>query len=164
MPVLQQVRGVVRTLQTSMMVLLAKIVSNVNLITLDILVKRLILDAWLGPRCASADGYITFLKIQMKTCKDGRQVKKESHIVLVFLLLTIYVWSLSHKPTIKNNYQMCLSVRCHSQDICSEVVCIEASLAEFIFSNNPCFLHILLNTFKRMHMNYQNCFSRCILF
>ena len=59
---------------------------------------------------------------------------------------------------------MCLSVRCHSQDICSEVVCIEASLAEFIFSNNPCFQHILLNTFRRMHLNYQNCFLRCILF
>ena len=33
--------------------------SNVNLIALTILAKRLILDAWLGPECASADGYIS---------------------------------------------------------------------------------------------------------
>ena len=51
----------------------------------------LILDAWLGPLCASADGYIAVLKMQMKICKDGRQVKKESHLVLVFLLLPISI-------------------------------------------------------------------------
>ena len=68
------------------MVLLAKN-SIHDLVTLTILAKRLILDAWLGPGCASADVYITFLKIQMKTCKDGRQVKNKSHLVLVFLLL-----------------------------------------------------------------------------
>ena len=38
----------IRALQTSMMVLLTKIVSNVTLKTLAILTKRLILDAWLG--------------------------------------------------------------------------------------------------------------------
>ena len=80
-----------------------------NLITLTILLKWLTLGAWLGPECASADGYITVLKIQMKICKDGRQVKKESYLVLVFLLLPISIWSLSHKPTIENNYQMYLS-------------------------------------------------------
>ena len=38
--------------------------SNVNLITLTtILAKVLILDAWLGPGYASADGYIRVLKI-----------------------------------------------------------------------------------------------------
>ena len=41
------------------------------------LAKRLILDAWLGPGCASADGYITVLKIQTKICKNGRKVKME---------------------------------------------------------------------------------------
>ena len=69
---------------------------------LTILAKRLILDAWLPPEYASADGYITVLKIQMKIRKDERKVKKESHLVLVFLLLCISICSLSHKPTIKN--------------------------------------------------------------
>ena len=61
-----------------MMVLLTKIVSNVNLKALTILTKRLILDVWLGPGRASVDGYITALKIQTKICIDGRQVKIES--------------------------------------------------------------------------------------
>ena len=77
MPALEQVRGVIRTLQTPMMVLLTKIVSNVNLKMSTILAKRLILNAWLSPGCASADWYITVLKIQTKICKDGRQVKME---------------------------------------------------------------------------------------
>ena len=66
---------------------------NVNLIILTILPKRLILDAWQGPECVLVDGCITVLKIQMKICKDGRQVKKESHLVLVFLLLPISISS-----------------------------------------------------------------------
>ena len=45
---------------------------------LTILAKRLISDAWLAPGCASADGYIAW---KMKIRKDGRQVKKESHLV-----------------------------------------------------------------------------------
>ena len=57
---------------------------------LTILTKRLILDAWLGSGCASADGYITVLKIPMKLCKDGRQV----------IILTNY-FHLRHKPNIK---------------------------------------------------------------
>ena len=44
-----------RALQASLMVLLTKIVSNVSLKTLTILAKRLILDAWQGPGCTSAD-------------------------------------------------------------------------------------------------------------
>ena len=51
---LEQVRGVIRALQTSMIVLLAKIVSNVNLKALTILAKRLILDAWVGQVPTSA--------------------------------------------------------------------------------------------------------------
>ena len=74
-----------------MIELLAKIVSNVNLTTLTILLKRLIFDALLGPGCGSADGYIAFLITQMKICKDKRQVKMESVLVLVFLLLTISI-------------------------------------------------------------------------
>ena len=65
--------------------------SNVNLITLTILANRLILDAWLVPKCASADGYITVLKIQMKICKDEKQGKKESHLLQVFVLLPIFI-------------------------------------------------------------------------
>ena len=47
--------SVIRALQTSMMVLLTKLVNNVNLKTGTIFAKRLILDAWLGPERASAD-------------------------------------------------------------------------------------------------------------
>ena len=74
MPVLEQVRGVIRALETSTMVLLTKIVSSVNLKTSTILAKRLILNAWVSSGCASADSYIkAVLKIQTKICKDGRQ-------------------------------------------------------------------------------------------
>ena len=83
LPALEQVRGVIRALQTSMMVLLAKF-SNVNLIAITILAKRLILNASLGPGCASADGNTTVLKIQM-IYRDERQVKKELHRFLVIL-------------------------------------------------------------------------------
>ena len=55
MPALEQVRGVIKALQTSMMVLLTKIVSNIGLKTLIILAKRLVLDTWLGSGRASAD-------------------------------------------------------------------------------------------------------------
>ena len=78
MPALEQVRGVISALQTSVMVMLVKIVSNVNLKTLTILAKRFILDAWLGPGCASVDWYITVLKIQTETCIDEGQVKMGS--------------------------------------------------------------------------------------
>ena len=33
--------------------------------------KQINLDVWLGPVCASADGYITVIKIQTKICKNG---------------------------------------------------------------------------------------------
>ena len=75
MHALEQVSGIIRGLEGSMMVLLIKIASNVNLKTSTILAKRLILDAWLGPGCAPADWCITVLKVQTKICKDGRQVK-----------------------------------------------------------------------------------------
>ena len=41
---LEQIRGVIRSLHTSMIVLFTKIASNVNLKTSTILAKRLILD------------------------------------------------------------------------------------------------------------------------
>ena len=59
------------------MVLLTKIASNVCLKTLTSLAKRSILDALLGPGRASADWYITALKIQTKIFIDGKQVKME---------------------------------------------------------------------------------------
>ena len=69
MHALEQVSGVIRALEASMMVLLVKIANNVNLKTSTILAKRLILDAWLGPGCALADWYITVLKNQSKIRK-----------------------------------------------------------------------------------------------
>ena len=44
-----------KTLQTSMMALLTKILSNISLKTLTVLTKRLILDAWLGQGRTSPD-------------------------------------------------------------------------------------------------------------
>ena len=46
------------------MELYAKTVGNINLKTLTILVKRFLLDAWLGPEYAPAGGYNIVLKIQ----------------------------------------------------------------------------------------------------
>ena len=78
MHALEQVRGRIKALQKSMMEPLVKIVSNVNFITLTILAKRLILDAWLDPGRASANRYITVLKISTNICKDERQIKTKS--------------------------------------------------------------------------------------
>ena len=77
------------------MVLLAKIFKKVNLKTLSILAERLILDAWLGPGRASADGHITVIKFETQICKDWKRVKTES------FESTNSIWSLSHKSTIK---------------------------------------------------------------
>ena len=53
---LEQVRGVIRALQESMMILSTKIVTNISLKILTILAKTLILVAWLGPGRVS-DGF-----------------------------------------------------------------------------------------------------------
>ena len=52
----EEVKGVLRVLQTSTMKLFAKIGSNVNLKPLTIFAKRSILDAWLLPKSASTGG------------------------------------------------------------------------------------------------------------
>ena len=52
---------------TSLMVILVKIVNNINLKMLTILAKRLILITWLGLGRIYADRYITVLKIQMES-------------------------------------------------------------------------------------------------
>ena len=78
MPPLEQIRVAIRVLQTSTIVLLAIVISSINLKMSATFAKGLILNAWLGPGCASADWYITVFKIQTKICKDGRQVKMES--------------------------------------------------------------------------------------
>ena len=75
MHALEQVRGVIRDLQTSMVAILTKIGSNINSKTLTILAKSLILVTGLRTGHASTVGYISVLKIQMKICKDGRRVK-----------------------------------------------------------------------------------------
>ena len=77
LPLLEQLRGVIRALQTSMFIFLTKIVSNVSLKTLTILVKKLILNNWLGRGHGSADLYIAILKIPKKMCINERQVKME---------------------------------------------------------------------------------------
>ena len=78
MPALVQVRGVIRALPKSMMVLCKKIVNNTSLKMLTILAKRLISVPWLGPGRVSADGYITVYKIEMEISKNGGQVKTVS--------------------------------------------------------------------------------------
>ena len=78
MDALELVRGLIKALQTPMIVLLPKIVSNVNLKTVNYSHKRIILDSWLGPGCTSADWYITALKVKTRMCKHSRQVKMKS--------------------------------------------------------------------------------------
>ena len=63
-------RGLIKALQTQLIVLLPKIVSNVDLKTVNYSHKKIILDSWLGPGCASADWYITALKVKIKMCKQ----------------------------------------------------------------------------------------------
>ena len=61
MPALEKVNGVIRALQTSMMILLTKIVRN----WVDWVVS-------LGPGRVSAGGYISVPKIQTEKSKNGR--------------------------------------------------------------------------------------------
>ena len=51
----EQVRNVINALQAYMIILLTKVVSKVSLKILTVPLKRLILDARLGPERASAD-------------------------------------------------------------------------------------------------------------
>ena len=66
-PALEQVNGLFRAPQTSVMTRRAKLVNNVNLKPLNILVKRFILDAQLGPVFG---GYNTILKIKTEVSKS----------------------------------------------------------------------------------------------
>ena len=66
MHTLEQVRGVIRALQTSMIVLLTKIDGNTTLKTLTVLAKKLLLVTWLCPGHVSTDGCITVLKVQIE--------------------------------------------------------------------------------------------------
>ena len=53
------------------------------------------------------------------------------------------------------------------KNICSEnftQIIIKSSVAALILSKIPCFQHILMNTFRRMRLNYENCSLRSILF
>ena len=74
MHTLEQLGGAIRALQTSIMVIFVKIVSNVNF-DFNYSRKEVNLVAWVGPERASADGYIIVLNIQMEISKDEREVK-----------------------------------------------------------------------------------------
>ena len=70
---LEQARGLIRALQASMMVLLTKIVSNINL-NFNYSRKKINLSCLTGPGRVFADGYITVHKFQMEICKNGSRV------------------------------------------------------------------------------------------
>ena len=89
------VKGVTRALQNIHDSIFGKNSQQRYLTAISILAKRLILDGFLGPACASTDWYITVLKIQTKICKDGRQVKME------LIESTISIGLLSHKSATK---------------------------------------------------------------
>ena len=60
-----------------------------------------------------------------------------------------------------------VSVRCRSQEYLSGKflkIIVKGFVAGFICSKILCFQHILINTFRRMRLNYENCSLRCILF
>ena len=64
---LEQIRSVLRSIQDPSNTnggILAKIVSNIKLKPLATIVKKFILDAWLGPECDSADGCNAVVKIE----------------------------------------------------------------------------------------------------
>ena len=61
---LEQVKGAIRVLKNSVMKLFAKTVNVVNLKMLIIPTQRYILDASLGPECASTGAYNIDLKVQ----------------------------------------------------------------------------------------------------
>ena len=61
---LEQVKDVIRVLKSSVMKLFAKTVNVVNLKMLIIPAQRYILDASLGPECASTGAYNIDLKVQ----------------------------------------------------------------------------------------------------
>ena len=68
-----------------MVVVLTKIVSKIDLKTLTIIAKRLILVTGMGPRGASTDGYITVLKIPIEIVK--MEDEKDKIILINFLYL-----------------------------------------------------------------------------
>ena len=39
----------------------------------------------------------------------------------------------------------------------------KASVVEFVFSKIPCFHHIIMNTFRRMHLKYENYWKYLII-
>ena len=59
-----------------------------------------------------------------------------------------------------------VSVRCHFQEYFFEIFSANyyQSICELIFNKIQCFNHILLKTFKRMRLYYENCSLRSILF
>ena len=67
---LEQIRGVIRALQISTVVLLAKIVRKVNLKTSTILAKTINLRCLAGSWMYLCRLIITVLKTQTKMCKD----------------------------------------------------------------------------------------------
>ena len=52
-------------------------------------------------------------------------------------------------------------MRCRSQEYLFGNI-IKGSVAEFIFSKIPSFQHILLNTLRQMHLQYENYSLRCM--
>ena len=160
MTALEQVRGVIRALQTSMMVLMAKIVNNVYLKILTVLAKRLILDTWMGPGRGFADQgdwYITALKIQAKIFKDGRQV-----IILIKRpYLKFESWA-NYETTIKS-----ISSVPFSRMFIRKIFC--RSLSKHLWWSLylvkfHAFSIFFLTSFRRMLLKYKNYYLRRILF
>ena len=89
LPAFEHVWGVIRALQTPMMVLLTKTVCNASLKTLPILAKRLILDAWLGlGRLLQIDFIsfsltLTFFMLQWNSCSNKLVCQKHSTLTYV---------------------------------------------------------------------------------
>ena len=131
----------------------SRIVSNVNL---KALTEKWILDAWLGPGYASADWYITALKIQTKICKGGRQVKMES-----FKSTSTTIKTTTIKTTIKSICPLPFSRIFLRNIFCKflskylwQSLYLVKSHAFTIFFRKP----------RRMRFYYENCSLRNILF
>ena len=78
-------------------------------------------------------------------------------------IILINHFHLNFKPTADQRYISGANFK----NICSEnflQLIIKVSAVDFTSSKISYFQYILLSTFRRMHLNYENCFFRSILF
>ena len=150
------ITGLFRALQTSTINLFAKIANNVDLKLWTILGKKVKLRCLTGSRICLC----RWIKHSSKNSNENisQTASKDKMILISYLHLEFR------------------SVNCHHdliffsvavQNFCSAnflPIIITSSVVEFILSKIPCFPHILMDTFRRMRLKYENYSLRSISF